>query len=86
MKKVTYIGSKLFEGSLPYIPTTGLTLQDCVDMFKIGWRSLEGSHLHHQHWASNEELETKAYEHLKTLLDAKVNAIVLQNEVSDESR
>jgi hypothetical protein len=51
------------------------TLQDLIDMYKIGWRSLEGITLHPKHWATNEELERVAVHHAETLTRVKLTEI-----------
>jgi len=51
------------------------TVQDLVDMYKIGWRSVEILRVRSPYWAPNNELEKDALDHIQTLLRTKMDAI-----------
>jgi hypothetical protein len=61
------VRTNLFSGEVE----NTFVLQDLIDMFKIGWRSLEGCTLHSKHWRSDAELTKQALDHITTLLRIK---------------
>ena len=70
--------SNLFSGEV----LGTFTIQDLVDMYKIGWRSLEGNTLHPVQWARDSELNEVALAHVETLLRAKMDALNVELEQS----
>jgi len=71
------IGEGLFQGVVKLDPSFRLIeTRDCIDMFKIGYRLVEGAHLHARLWATNHHLEELAVEHLEALLTNRAKAII----------
>lgn len=71
------IGEGLFQGVVKLDPCHQLLCtRDCIDMFKIGYRLVEGTHLPARSWETNHHLEEIAVEHLEALLTKRAKAII----------
>ena len=70
MADVIQIGSRLFEGAVVSLSADDyvLTPQDCVDMFKLGWRMMEGKSSHCGRYEIDERLQQMGLEMLNSLL------------------
>ncbi len=54
-------------------------LQDLIDMFKIGWRSVESARLPSSMWVSDKNLDGLGASHAESLLRMKAEKIVGMN-------